>query len=118
MEEEKERGPDLMLMKVKGQFIRSSYYFFVKTCACFPSLSTWPDIVDTMCKCIIANQHFGVKNDIVSVFSSPRYLMSHTGYFSSSATVMKKVGTSRRWLKGRQLMFGTVERYLALLFTT
>lgn len=86
MEEEKERGPDLMLVKVKGQFT------IMKTSACFPILPSWPDIMDIVWKSVKST--FWV-NITYFLFSSLRYLMSHTGYFSSSATVLRKVGTSQ-----------------------
>lgn len=68
MEEEKERGPDLMLVKVMGQFT-------MKTSACFPILPSWPDILDTMWKCVIANHHFWVK-----ITYSLYFLLSDTRY--------------------------------------
>lgn len=101
MEEEKERGPDLMLVKVMGQFT-------MKTSACFPILPSWPDILDTV-EMRHSKSPFLGKNYLFSVFSSLRYLISPTGSSSSSATVLRKVGTSQRWLKGRLLISVTVE---------
>lgn len=95
----------------------SIYYVLMKTRACFPILPSWPDIVETRWKYVIANQYFGVKINHSPYFFSPRYLMSHTGSFSSSATVLRKVGASQRWLKGKLLISVTVETYLALLLT-
>lgn len=95
----------------------SIYYVLMKTSACFPILPSWPWYLGHYVEMRHSKSPFLGKNYLFSVFSSLRYLISHTGSFSSSATVLRKVGTSQRWLKGRLLISVTVEWYLALLLT-
>lgn len=98
--EEKLRKPELMLVKVKAQFTIS---LLQQVATSHPSLTV---------EMLQSIKFYGKTLILCTVCSFRRYLMSHIGYFLSSAATTRMVGTALRSLN-RLLISRPVEQCLS-----